>query len=164
MTSAFDSAEFRRVLGHYPTGVTVVTAVAGSDPVGLAIGSFGSVSLEPPLVMFCPGRSSSSWPLIESSGSFCVNVLAEDQADVSSLFAGRDPDKFAGVTWSTRATGSPVIDGCLAWIDCTIEVTHDAGDHWIVVGRVEELAVERPDIGPLIFLKGGYGEVRSPSG
>ena len=164
MTCAVDPAEFRRVLGHYPTGVTVVTAVAGADPVGLAIGSFGSVSLEPPLVMFCPGRSSNSWPLIESSGSFCVNVLAEDQADVSSLFAGRDPDKFAGVTWSTRATGSPVIDGCLAWIDCTIDVAHDAGDHWIVVGRVEDLAVERPDIGPLIFLKGGYGEVRSSSG
>ena len=161
---AFDSAEFRRVLGHYPTGVTVVTGVAGDGPVGLAIGSFGSVSLDPPLVMFCPGKSSNSWPAIEASGSFCVNVLAEDQATVSSLFAGRDPDKFTDVSWDTRATGSPVIDGCLAWIDCTIETVHEAGDHWIVVGRVADLGVGRPDEAPLIFFKGGYAGVRPPSG
>ena len=160
----FDSAEFRRVLGHFPTGVTVVTAVENGSPVGMAIGSFGSVSLDPPLVMFCPGRSSSSWPAIERSGSFCVNVLADDQAAVSSLFAGRDPDKFAGVAWGTRATGSPVIDGCLAWIDCTIETVHEAGDHWIVVGRVADLGVARPDAGPLIFFKGGYGRVTAPAG
>ena len=160
----FDPAEFRRVLGHYPTGVTVVTAVSEAGPVGLAIGSFGSVSLEPPLVMFCPGKSSNSWPVIEASGSFCVNVLAEDQADVSSLFAGRDVDKFAAVAWGTRATGSPVIEGCLAWIDCTIETTHEGGDHWIVVGRVVDLGVGRPDDTPLIFFKGGYGSVHPPSG
>ena len=162
--STFDSAEFRRVLGHYPTGVTVVTAATDGGPVGLAIGSFGSVSLDPPLVMFCPGRSSNSWPAIQASGSFCVNVLAEDQAEVSSLFAGRDPDKFAGVAWDTRATGSPVIEGCLAWIDCTIETTHEAGDHWIAIGRVADLGVGRPEAGPLIFFKGSYGGVRPLSG
>ena len=162
--ASFDSAEFRRVLGHFPTGVTVVAAVSDGQPVGLAIGSFGSVSLEPPLVMFCPGTSSSSWPAIERSGAFCVNVLAEDQADLSSRFAGRDPDKFAGVTWSTCATGSPVIDGCLAWIDCTVETVHEAGDHWIVIGRVVDLGVGRPDAGPLIFFKGGYGGVAPPAG
>lgn len=160
----FDSAEFRRVLGHYPTGVTVVTGVENGSPAGLAIGSFGSVSLDPPLVMFCPGKSSNSWPTIQASGSFCVNVLADDQAAVSSLFAGRDPDKFAGVAWSTRATGSPVIDGCLAWIDCTIETVHEGGDHWIVVGRVADLGVGRADSGPLIFFKGGYGAVTAPAG
>ena len=160
----FDAAEFRRVLGHYPTGVTVVTAATGGSPVGLAIGSFGSVSLDPPLVMFCLGKSSGSWPAIQRSGSFCVNVLAEDQAAVSSLFAGRDEDKFAGIAWDTRATGSPVIDGCLAWIDCTIETVHEAGDHWIVVGRVADLGVGRPDDAPLIFFNGGYGGVRPPSG
>ena len=162
--ASFDSAEFRRVLGHFPTGVTVVAAVSDGQPVGLAIGSFGSVSLEPPLVMFCPGTSSSSWPAIERSGAFCVNVLAEDQADLSSRFAGRDPDKFAGVTWSTCATGSPAIDGCLAWIDCTVESVHEAGDHWIVIGRVVDLGVGRPDAGPLIFFKGGYGGVAPPAG
>lgn len=152
------------MLGHFPTGVTVVTGIENGVPVGLAIGSFGSVSLEPPLVMFCPGKASNSWPAIEASGSFCVNVLADDQAAVSSLFAGRDPDKFAGVAWSTRATGSPVIDGCLAWIDCSIEVVHEGGDHWIVVGRVADLGVGRPDSGPLIFFKGGYGGVGPPAG
>ncbi len=153
----FDSAEFRRVLGHVPTGVTVVAGVENGSPVGVAIGSFGSVSLDPPLVMFCPGKSSTSWPAIERSGSFCVNVLADDQPALSSLFAGSEPDKFAGVTWGTRATGSPVIDGCVAWIDCTIETVHEAGDHWIVVGRVADLGVGRPEAGPLIFFKGGYG-------
>lgn len=157
--TAFDAATFRRVLGHVPTGVTVVTGVGNGAPAGLAIGSFGSVSLDPPLVMFCPGRSSKSWPLIERTGSFCVNVLAEDQAAISSLFAGRDPDKFAGVEWGTRATGSPVIEGCLAWIDCAIETVHEAGDHWIVVGRVADLGVDRPEVGPLIFFKGGYGAI-----
>ncbi|MCY3925658.1 MAG: flavin reductase family protein [bacterium] len=155
----FDAAEFRRILGHYPTGVTVVTGAENGEPVGLAIGSFGSVSLEPPLVMFCPGKSSSSWPAIEASGSFCVNVLAEDQAAVSSRFAGRDPQKFTGIAWGTRATGSPVVAGCLAWIDCVIEAVHEAGDHWIVVGRVADLGVERPEVGPLVFFKGGYGAV-----
>ena len=153
----FDSAEFRRVLGHFPTGVTVVTAVEDGTLVGVAIGSFGSVSLDPPLVMFCPGNSSSSWPAIERSGGFCVNVLADDQATLSSLFAGGESDKFAGVTWSSGATGSPVIDGCLAWIDCTIETVHEAGDHWVVLGRVVELGVGRPETGPLIFFKGAYG-------
>ncbi len=162
--SAFDSAEFRRVLGHFPTGVTVVTAVSDADPVGLAIGSFGSVSLDPPLVMFCPGKSSTSWPAIEASGSFCVNVLAEDQDAVSSRFAGREADKFAGISWDTRVTGSPVIQGCLAWIDCTIEAVHEAGDHWIVVGRVADLGVERPNGRPLIFFKGGYGALRQAPG
>ena len=160
----FDSAEFRGVLGHYPTGVAVAAAVSDGNPVGLAIGSFGSVSLDPPLVMFCPGTSSNTWPAIERSGSFCVNVLAEDQADLSSLFAGRDHHKFADVAWSTRATGSPVIDGCLAWIDCTIETVHEAGDHWIVIGRVADLGVGRPDAGPLIFFKGGYAGVTPPAG
>ena len=157
--TAFDAATFRRVLGHVPTGVTVVTGVGNGTPAGLAIGSFGSVSLDPPLVMFCPGKSSNSWPLIERTGSFCVNVLAEDQAAISSLFAGRDPDKFAGVEWGTRVTGSPVIEGCLAWIDCAIETVHEAGDHWIVVGRVADLGVDRPEVGPLIFFKGGYGAI-----
>ena len=162
--ASFDSAEFRRVLGHFPTGVTVVAGVENGTPAGLAIGSFGSVSLDPPLVMFCPGKSSASWPAIERSGSFCVNVLGDDQAAVSSLFAGTDPDKFADVTWSARATGSPVIDGCLAWIDCTIETAHEAGDHWIVVGRGADLGVGRPEAVPLVFFKGGYAGVTPPAG
>lgn len=159
---AFDGAEFRRVLGHYPTGVTVVTAI-GPDgrPVGLAIGSFTSVSLDPPLVSFCPDRSSSSWPKIAAGGVFCVNVLADDQGDVSTTFAGKADDKFATIPWQPAPSGSPRIDGVLAWIDCDIEVTYEAGDHSIVVGRVRDLGVERGDAGPLLFYRGGYGRFAS---
>lgn len=154
-----DAVHFRHVLGHYPTGVTVVTGTApDGQPLGLAIGSFASVSLDPPLVSFCPDLSSSSWPRIQESGSFCVNVLADDQQHVCAVFAGKSDDKFAEIDWEPSAnTGSPRIKGILAWIDCAIEAVHDAGDHFIVVGRVADLDVERPEVGPLLFFKGGFG-------
>ena len=156
---SFDGARFREVLGHYPTGVTVVTGLApGGQPVGLAIGSFTSVSLDPPLVSFCPDASSSSWPSIKDAGAFCVNVLADDQQDVCGTFAGKSDDKFADVKWTpSELTGAPRIHGSVAWIDCEIVAEHEAGDHWIVVGRVIDLDVDRPDVGPLLFFKGGYG-------
>ena len=154
----FDSARFRQVLGHFPTGVTVVTAVADGKPAGLAVGSFTSVSLEPPLVAFLPTRTSTSFPAIREAGSFCVNVLAEDQEDVCRVFASSGGDKFEGVGWRPAAgTGSPIIQDVLAWIDCDIDVIHDAGDHFIVVGRVRDLEVARSDGAPLVFYRGGYG-------
>lgn len=152
-----DSASFRQVLGHFPTGVTVVTAQpADGPPAGLAVGSFTSVSLEPPLVAFCPSRTSGSWPRIESTGGFCVNVLADDQEHLCRVFAGKGDDKFRGLGWHPSPQGAPILAGVLAWIDCRIEVVHDAGDHLIVVGRVTALAVER-EAGPLVFFRGGYG-------
>ena len=160
---SMDGREFRRVLGHYPTGVTVVTAACDGGPEGLTIGSFTSVSLDPPLVSFCPGHDSDSWARMRHVGSFCVNVLADDQADVSSTFASRAEDKFRGVATRVEATGAPVIEGCLAWIDCRVEAVHVAGDHDIVVGRVVALGTVDGDsqsaLGPLVFLKGGYGRV-----
>jgi flavin reductase (DIM6/NTAB) family NADH-FMN oxidoreductase RutF len=156
-----DESRFRQVLGHFPTGVTVVAAKAdGEPPVGLAVGSFFSVSLDPPLVGFCPGKSSSSWPKIEATGHFCVNILAEDQEDVARTFAGKGEDKFESVGWKPAGTGSPVIRDVLAWIDCAIEDVHDAGDHYIVTGRVHELKVEREGH-PLVFFRGGYGSFES---
>lgn len=155
---AFDSARFRQVLGHFPTGVTVVTAVSEGMPVGLAVGSFCSVSLAPPLVAFCPARSSSSWPRIEAAGVFCVNVLNEDQEDVCRTFATKGTDKFQGVGWHPAAGGSPVLNDVLAWIDCDIHDVHDGGDHLIVVGRVRELEVA-DERGPLLFFRGGYGRM-----
>jgi flavin reductase (DIM6/NTAB) family NADH-FMN oxidoreductase RutF len=157
MTSAHDGAHFRRVLGHFPTGVTVVTAVLDGVPAGFAVGSFTSVSLEPPLVAFCPGKSSTTWPSIERAGVFCVNVLAENQEDLCRVFAGKGEDKFAGVGWHPSAdTGSPVLDGVIAWIDCKIEQVVEAGDHWIVIGAVRALdAIDGG--GPLVFFRGGYG-------
>lgn len=154
--AAIDGGEFRRVLGHYPTGVTVVTGLAGDGRAGMAIGSFASVSLDPPLVMFCPGRESSSWASMRDSGVFCVNVLGADQKSVCDTFATRGADKFASVRTRTEATGAPVIEGSLAWIDCEVHAVHDGGDHDIVVLLVKALGTEA-DGGPLLFFKGGYG-------
>jgi flavin reductase (DIM6/NTAB) family NADH-FMN oxidoreductase RutF len=153
---AFDSAKYRQVLGHFPTGVTVITAAAEGVPVGLAVGSFSSVSLDPALVAFFPDKGSSSWPKIEASGSFCVNILGEDQEEVCRRFASKGGDKFAGIGWDAAGSGSPLLHGVLAWIDCDIESVVEAGDHWCVMGRVRELDVSQ-EHGPLIFFRGGYG-------
>lgn len=159
----FDGREFRRVLGHYPTGVTVVTAACPGGPEGMTIGSFTSVSLDPPLVSFCPGQDSDSWIRMRDVGSFCVNVLGADQADVSSTFASKVENRFEGLSTRVEATGAPVIDGCLAWIDCRVHAIHTAGDHDIVVGRVVAMGtVEGATAatnGPLVFFMGGYGRV-----
>jgi flavin reductase (DIM6/NTAB) family NADH-FMN oxidoreductase RutF len=153
-----DPTLFRRVMGHYPTGVTVVAALEGDHPVGLAIGSFFSVSLEPPLVGFCVARTSSSWPRIEAVGRFGVTVLAEDQQATSGRFASKVEDKFEGETWvPAPVTGSPLIQGGLEHIDCTLHSVLDGGDHVIVLGRVQYLDVHRDDVGPLLFFRGGYG-------
>ena len=151
-----DEAHFRQVLGHFPTGVTVVTAMNDGTPVGLAVGSFTSVSLDPPLVLFCPAKTSSSWNHIERAGAFCVNILGENQEDVSRVFAGKGEDKFQGLGWKMGAVGAPIINDVLAWIDCRIETVHDGGDHHLVVGRVKELGIGHEGR-PLVFFRGGYG-------
>jgi len=153
---AFDSARFRQVLGHFPTGVCVVAGFHDDKPVGLAIGSFFSVSLAPPLVGFCAGKTSSTWPKLQAAGSFCINVLAEDQEDVSRVFASKEPDKFVGVGWDRSPLGSPRLRGALAWIDCELDAVHQAGDHDIAVGAVLDLGVGHEG-GPLVFFRGGYG-------
>jgi 3-hydroxy-9,10-secoandrosta-1,3,5(10)-triene-9,17-dione monooxygenase reductase component len=151
-----DSARFRQVLGHFVTGVTVITAVHDGEPAGLAVNSFTSLSLEPPLVAFCAAKSSTTWPSIQAAGRFCVNILAEDQEDVSRLFATRGADKFRGMGWRPAESGSPILAGVLAWIDCVTDVEHDGGDHLIVVGRVLDVGVPREQK-PLVFFRGGYG-------
>jgi len=148
------------VLGHFATGVTVITAVSDGQPAGLAVNSFTSVSLEPPLVAFCAAKSSTTWPAIQRAGSFCVNILAEDQEDLSRRFAMKGGDKFRGVGWRAGESGSPILQGVLAWLDCVTEAEHDAGDHLIVVGRVLGLDVFR-ERGPLVFFRGGYGRFES---
>jgi flavin reductase (DIM6/NTAB) family NADH-FMN oxidoreductase RutF len=144
------------VLGHFPTGVTVITAMADGAPVGLAVGSFSSLSLEPPLVLFCAASSSSSWPKIRAAGKFCVNILGEDQEDVCRTFASKSGDKFAGLGWKHSALGSPLLDGVLAWIDCTVTEVVTQGDHDVVIGEVADLAVAHEGR-PLVFFRGGYG-------
>jgi 3-hydroxy-9,10-secoandrosta-1,3,5(10)-triene-9,17-dione monooxygenase reductase component len=155
--STVDGARFRQVLGHFPTGVTVITAITDAGPVGLAVGSFFSVSLDPPLVAFCAGKSSTSYPKIAEVGHYCVNVLADEQEDICRIFASKGDDKFATIGWRpSPATGAPVINDVLAWIDCEIHAVHEAGDHYIVIGRVHELEVGHEG-GPLVFFRGGYG-------
>lgn len=151
-----DEARFRLVLGHFATGVTVVTAADGAGPVGLAVNSFTSVSLSPPLVGFCVRADSQSWPRIRRVGSFGVNVLGEDQEGLSRSFARIGADRFSGIGWRPSPTGGPRLEGILAWIDCDVEAEHEAGDHVIVVGRVLDLEVAGPG-GPLVFYRGGYG-------
>ncbi len=153
---AFDAATFRTVLGHFCSGITIVTAVDGGAPVGLTCQSFASVSLDPPLVLFVPAKASNSWPHIRAARHFCANVLAEDQEALGRRFALRGADKFAGVGWRAGPSGAPVLDGSLAYVDCEIEAVHDGGDHDIVVGRVVDLAVTR-EATPLLFFRGGYG-------
>jgi len=158
-----DPAQFRTVLGHFPTGVAVVTGLdADGKPAGMAVGSFTSVSLDPPLVAFMPDRSSTSWPKFRDAGSFCVNILGAEQESVCRTFATRGGDKFADLGWRPAGSGAPVLDGVLAWIDCDTEVVHEAGDHYIVIGRVRELDIGTPAL-PLVFFQGGYGRFSSLS-
>lgn len=155
---ALDPARFREVLGQYPTGVAVVTGLSlDGEPLGMAVGSFTSVSLSPPLVAFLPAMESSSWRALREAGSgFCVNVLGADQEEVCRQIALRKSDKFHGIGWARSASGNPVIEGCVAYVDCATEAVHDAGDHHIVIGRVRELDVLASGY-PLLFYRGGYG-------
>ena len=149
------SEEFRRVLGHFPTGVTVITAYGEDGPVGMTANSFTAVSLDPPLVLVCPGRSSTTWPRIRAARRFCANVLAHGQADICRRFAQPSEDRFAGIGWHDRATG-PALDEAVAWIDCEIDAEHGAGDHEIVVAEVDAIA-SAETAEPLVFLRGRFG-------
>jgi len=152
----FDSAKYRQVLGHFPTGVTVITSADADGPMGMAVGSFASLSLDPAQVLFCAGNQSSTWPRIKASGKFCVNILADDQEDVCRVFASKADDKFAEIGWKHSGNGSPLLDGILAFVDCSIDNVVTSGDHDIVIGVVHDLEV-RHEGGPLVFFRGGYG-------
>lgn len=157
-TGEISPRQFRDVLGHFPTGVTVITSPGeNGEPIGMAVGSFTSVSLDPPMVAFLPDRGSSTFPLIRNAGRFCVNVLAGGQEDLCRSFATRGADRFGAVDWRPAPrTGSPVLDGVVAWIDCELGEVHETGDHYIVIGKVLALEVQTPTL-PLLFFQGGYG-------
>ncbi|MEV5846024.1 flavin reductase family protein [Streptomyces sp. NPDC051985] len=156
-----DQTEFRRVLGNFATGVTVVTAPAAegeSSPAGFACQSFSSLSLDPPLICFMVGRTSATWPRIARAGVFCVNVLGADQGGLCRAFAVSGADKFAGVAYDAApVSGAPRLTGAAAWIDCAIHAVHTGGDHLIVVGRVDALGTSgAPDRAPLLFHRGRF--------
>ena len=150
-----DGAEMRRVMGHFASGVTVITGTHRDEPVGFVCQSFTSVSLDPPLVLFCPAHTSTTWPRIAVSGAFCVNVLAADQTDLCKRFATSGGDKFDGVDWHQTPWG-PSLDGVLATVHCEVHAVHPTGDHDVVIGQVRELVTHR-DHGPLLFFKGQFG-------
>ena len=163
MTANFDSARFRQVLGHLPTGVVIVTGIdAQAQPAGVTIGSFVSVSLDPPLVGFFIGHSR-SWPSIAHSGLFCVNVLSDAQTELCWRFA-KDPvdgaaNRFDGLEWQKSSNGMPVLSGILASIECTVESVTPAGDHQFVLGRVTSMDTTDVTNGAMVFYKGKVGGV-----
>lgn len=158
-----DPAWFRRVLGQFPTGVCAVTA-AGQDeaPIAMVVGSFTSVSLNPPLVAFLPAKSSSTWEKLRGCRRYCVNVLSSDQEALCRKIATKAPDPFAGIGISTGKNGAPRLPGTLAAIECDLESIVDAGDHDIVICRVSSLELG-PGGAPLIFFRGGYGRFTTKS-
>lgn len=152
-----DPSAFRLVLGHFPTGVTVVTANGPDGPVGVAIGSFASISLDPPLVGFYLGTESSNSPGLLAAGHFCVNVLSHDQGELCAVMASKADDKFDGVDYEPAAgSGAPVLPDIHAYIDCRIDQVIELGDHNLIVGRVLGLE-HRREVLPLVFYKGQYG-------
>jgi 3-hydroxy-9,10-secoandrosta-1,3,5(10)-triene-9,17-dione monooxygenase reductase component len=151
-----DPQVMRDVLGHFVSGVTVVTAIGAEGPVGFTCQSFSSLSLDPPLVAFAPARSSRTWPQLRDAGRFCVNVLAEEQSDLSRQFARSGEDKYTGVSWAPSPHGSPMLEGVVAWIDSELWAEYDGGDHTIVVARVLDLGADASRT-PLLFHRGAYG-------
>jgi 3-hydroxy-9,10-secoandrosta-1,3,5(10)-triene-9,17-dione monooxygenase reductase component len=161
--AAPEAAAFRQVLGHFCTGVTVITTVDGGRPAGFACQAFAALSLAPPLVLFCPSRSSATWSAIERAGHCCANVLADGQQELARRFGTSGGDKFAGVPWSPSPSGAPVLADALTWVECAVEAVHEAGDHYLVVGRVTTLGPSRAGR-PLLFYRGRYAATDPGSG
>lgn len=157
---AIGAAEFRNALGYYASGITIVSGISENGPAGFTCQSFYSVSVDPPLVSFSVMRSSTSYPLIREAGRFAVNVLSHDQHWISSQFARSGIDKWAGVDWTPTAAGNPLIGGALTGVDCELDQEIEAGDHYIVVGRVIDLSPPESAHSPLLYYRGRYCHLR----
>lgn len=156
---AFDPREFRNALGNFATGVTIVTARSRTgEPLGLTANSFNSVSLDPPLVLFSLNRQAYSLKSFEEAGNFAINVLRDDQQDISQVFAQALTDKFHGLAFETWESGAPIFSHALAVFDCSTHAVHDGGDHLIFIGRVLRF-MHDPEGKPLLYFRGSYGKV-----
>lgn len=154
---AIDPFIFREALGHYASGITVITTLIDGELVGFTCQSFYSVSMSPPLVSFSVMCSSGSYPKIRKAGRFAVNIMSEEQEEISNQFSRRGTDKWHGVKWRKSPLGNPVIVDSLHWLDCEIHAEHTAGDHMIVIGEVKALNLEEtPATQPLLYFKGQY--------
>lgn len=158
LAAQIDSTLYRKVLGRFPSGITVITSMAESGPVGFTCQSFSALSIDPPLVMACVARTSTSWPLIRETQRFCINILADHHHDVSNAFARSGGDKFTVVDWHTATSDLPRISESVAWIECSLEAEVDGGDHTIIIGRVHTLE-HREDARPLLYFGGAYARL-----
>lgn len=154
------AVRFREVMGHFATGISVVTTFDGPRPAGITVNAFSSVSLEPPLVMVALDRRRFITPMVRNAGRYAVNVLGSDQQALSDCFAhapvspGRED--FCGAAWQPGPTGLPLIDGAIATLECTIVETFSAGDHDLFIGRVDSLEEHRSDAAPLLYYRRRY--------
>ncbi len=161
MTASVDPLEFRRVMGHFPTGVSVITTVHEGELHGMTANSFTSVSLDPMLVLACLACGARTALAIQSAGHFAVNILAENQEEVSQRFAKPGQDHFEGLDVIVGHLGLPLIPGALGYLICAVDDVVQAGDHDIVLGRVEDCAASSNGGSPLVFFKGGYSKLPS---
>ncbi|MBO1287097.1 flavin reductase family protein [Streptomyces sp. CAI-21] len=149
----------RDVLGHFTTGVTVVTAMSSRGPIGMTVNSFSSVSLDPPLVLFSVSRRSQLCDHLTAAGSFAVNILSAEQRALSTQFAKPGLNRFGAAPWRAGTSGAPILSDVIAILECQVTDIHDGGDHMIIVGRVEESAYRADFVPPLIFYRGQYQEI-----
>lgn len=156
-----DPTQLRSICSLFVTGITIVTSLSGDEPVGLTVNSFTSVSLEPPLVLFCLRRESGIRKAVRDTGHFTVNILAEDQQDTSSIFASRDASRFDAVECTAGRNGTPVLIDALAHLGCRVVNEIDAGDHVIILGEVTEVGVLRGSEAPLTFFRGAHRRLRT---
>ncbi|AZC17709.1 flavin reductase family protein [Pseudomonas sp. CMR5c] len=163
-STAIEPMSFREALGHYASGITVITSHIDGEPIGFTCQSFYSVSMSPPLVSFSVMSNSASYPKIRQAGRFVVNILSGEQVSISNQFARRGTDKWRGVQWQESPLGNPIIAGSLHWLDCEIHAEHAAGDHLIVIGEVKALNLqEAAATQPLLYFKGQYCNIAAHS-
>ncbi|QIL88685.1 flavin reductase [Microbulbifer sp. SH-1] len=161
--TSIEPVRFREALGHYASGITVITSHIGDEPIGFTCQSFYSVSMSPPLVSFSVMSSSYSYPKIRRAGRFAVNILSGEQVGISNQFARQGADKWRGVEWRKSPLGNPIIGGSLHWLDCEIHAEHAAGDHMIVIGEVKALDLKKAAaVQPLLYFKGQYCSLTAP--
>lgn len=164
-STAIEPLRFREALGHYASGITVITSLVDGEPIGFTCQSFYSVSMSPPLVSFSVMSRSYSYPRIRQAGRFAVNILSGEQVQISNQFARQGADKWHGVDWQESPLGNPVIAGSLHWLDCEIHAEHAAGDHLIVIGEVKALNVQEASASqPLLYFKGQYCNLAAHNG
>ncbi|MBO9537054.1 flavin reductase family protein [Herbaspirillum sp.] len=163
-STAIAPLRFREALGHYASGITVITSLVDDEPIGFTCQSFYSVSMNPPLVSFSVMSGSASYPKIRQAGRFAVNILSEEQIRISNQFARRGTDKWHGIEWQASPLGNPIIAGSLHWLDCEMYAEHAAGDHVIVIGEVKALNLQEAVAAqPLLYFKGQYRNIAAHS-